>query len=185
MFIMTFKEFLLESKLKCCLMALVSSSDYDHSFDDDILNSLIGNKKRLSNIDGNFILKAEHSNDVPYILMSNDKFKPLHSIDVIESFNKSLDANNSTDAEKNDFKVTELEKKFKVFSSKQSAEIYFNKYRNELTEAFEKTSRKELSRVVFIELNGKEDKTFDVVGQLKIDKTESVQTNPQQMSTIL
>lgn len=181
---MNFKEFLVESKLKCCLMALVPSSDYNHSFDDDILNSLIGNKKRLSNIDGNFALKAEQSNDVPYILMVNDKFKPLHSINVIESFNKSLDANNSTDAEKNDFKVSELEKKFKVFSSKQSAEIYFNKHRNELIEAFEKTSRKELSRVVFIELNGKEAKTFNVVGQLKIDKDESVQNDPQQMSTI-
>lgn len=181
---MTFKEFLVESKLKCCLMALVPSSDYNHSFDDDILNSLIGNKKRLSNIDGNFTLKAEQSNDVPYILMVNDKFKPLHNINVIESFNKSLDANNSTDAEKNDFKVSELEKKFKVFSSKQSAEIYFNKHRNELIEAFEKTSRKELSRVVFIELNGKEAKTFNVVGQLKIEKDESVQNDTQQMSTI-
>ena len=178
---MTFKEFLTESKLKAIFIALCASPNFKKSFTDDVINSLIGNKRRLSSIDGNYILKAEEQESVPYILMYNDKLKTLHSLDCLEAFNKSLDAKNSADDDNNDFVVSELEKHFKMFGSVESAKMYFNKHRQELSEKFKKTSRRDLYDVIFVQVNNeKANLTFDIVETMKVIKdVEPVSSNPE------
>lgn len=176
---MTFKQFLLESKLKAYFIAICANNEYKKSFNDDIIMSLIGNKDRLSNINGNYMLKSIESDSVPYIVIdSKNKLKPIHHTNILEKFNTSLDTNNSLDDKANDFRISQLEKHIKIFGSVDSAIIYFNKNRKEILQKFKKTSRKYAHYVIIVGINYA-DSTFEIADTLNVAPEEILPNGPE------
>lgn len=176
---MTFKRFLLESTLKAYFIAVCADNNYKKSFNDDMIMSLIGNKDRLSSINGNYMLKSIESDSVPYIVIDEkNKLKPIHHTNVLEKFNISLDTDNSLDDKVNDFRISQLDKHFKIFGSVDAAIVYFNKNRKEILQKFKKTSRKFAHYILIIGINSNK-RTFEIAKILNVAPEEILPKAPE------
>lgn len=164
----TFKAFL-ESLNAVYIIILSSSIDVKKALYDNILNTVIGDKNLIDFKDAEYKLKINKAKDAPVVLCANDKLKPIHTNEMIKNLNKSVDNPNTPDNIQNDFKISELKKYVKLFSSENQALSYINANKKQLIQSFVSKMQRDLNTISIIRINEEDGETFKIVNSIKMN----------------